>query len=183
MSKQKLPYLCDAFLYSEGKGIQKIIAREYILEKLRYPDKNSEFDKKSKILKYFFRGSKVNKIVQNFSLWYLKEKGYNALMLNLIEDSNNSLAKGIIGYAAFQIHSNKSLHIFSVEVLKKYRKNGLSRYMVEKVLEEARKKKIKKIRIGGGTNKSANHVHKNFAKRAKELRILPHKGNWLEIVY
>ncbi len=183
MNKQQVPYLCDTFFYSESRDIQKIMAKEYISKKLGYPDKNSDFDKRFGVLKYFFRGSKVNKAINSLGLWYLKKQGYDALMLNLIEDSTNNLAKGIIGYAAFQIHKDKSLYIFSVYVFPKYRRKGLSRYMVEKVLKEARKKKIKRMRIGGGNDESANHVHQNFAKRSDELRILPHKGNWIEILY
>lgn len=186
MNKQTLPYLCDTFLYSESKGIQKIMAKEYLSKKLGYPDKNSDFDNKFGKLKYLFRGhktNKTNKIITGFGLWYLKKQGYDALMLDLIEDPHNDLAKGIIGHAAFQIHKDNSLHIFSVEVLPQYRQKNFSKYMVERVLEEARKREMKRTRIGKGTHESANHVYQNFAKRAEELKILPHKGNWIEILY
>ncbi len=165
---------CDTFLYSKSAGEERKTAKRYISKKLGYPDKNSNFDKKLGKLKYLFRIFGFNGIIASIGLRYLQRRGYDWLMLGS--------AKKIIGHTAFQIHKNNSLHIFSMEVFPKYQGKGLSLYMAEKTLEEARKKKIQRMRIGKGGHEATNRIHQNFAKRADELRILCRDGNWVDIL-
>lgn len=167
--------LCSTFAYSESIGNQRSNATRYIAQRLGYPDKGSIFDQEMGKLKYLFRIPIANEAIASSGLRYLVRQGYDALMLDL--------EGKVIGHAAFQVHKDDSLHIFSVEIISRYQGHGLARYMVEETLKEARKRKMKRMRIGAGRNKAVNRMHQNFAKRADELKILASDGNWIEILY
>jgi len=175
MDKGTLCDLCSTFVYSGSVGDQRRSAKGYIAERLVHPDEGSIFDKKLGKLKHLLRIPVVNGVVTSAGLWYLQRQGYDALMLDL--------EGKVIGHTAFQIHNDASLHIFSVEVLPRYQGYGLAKYMVDETLKEARKRKMKKMRIGGGKSEATNRIHQNLAKRTDELGILAHEGNWIDILY
>ena len=175
MDKKSLCDLCNTFIYSGSVDNQRRDAKRYIAERLGYPDEGSIFDQELGKLKYLLRIPVLNRAITSAGLWYLKRQGYDALMLALEEK--------VIGYTAFQIHKDASLHIFSVEVLTKHQGHGLANYMVEETLKEARKRGMKRMRIGGGKNEATNRIHQNLAKKADELRILAREGNWMDILY
>ncbi len=172
---KRLCELCSTFVYSESIGSQRSNAARYIAQRLGYPDKGSIFDQEVGKLKYLFRIPMANEAIASAGLWYMVRQGYDALMLDL--------EGKVTGHVAFQVHKDDSLHIFSVEILPRYQGRGLAEYMVEETLKEARKRKMKRMRIGAGTSKAVNRMHQNFAKRADELKILASEGNWIEILY
>lgn len=175
MDKRSLCDLCSTFIYSESVDNQRRSAKKYIAERLGHPDEGSIFDQELGKLKYFLRIPVVTGAITSAGLWYLQRQGYDTLILDL--------EGKVIGHTAFQIHKDASLHIFSVEVLPRYQGYGLAKYMVEETLKEARKREMKRMRIGGGKNEATNRIHQNLAKRADELRILAHEGNWIDILY
>ena len=86
----------------------------------------------------------------------------------------------IIGYTAFEVHKDNSLHVFSIEVEEQYRKNRLAISMIEEIIRQAVKKGIKRIRIGAGRNKYTNKLYQFIASQQRP-DIVAGQGNWLEI--
>lgn len=173
MDREKLYNLCSTFIYSDAGDLHRE-AKKYMTEKLRRPDKGSDFEKSLGVAKYLLKAPVVGKLVAPAGLWYLQRGRRDALMLEL--------EKEIIGHTAFQVHKDNSLHVFSVETNPDYRLKGLAGYMVEKVLDEARNRKIDSMRIGGGNSEATNRIHRNFSKRAEELGILAREKNWIDIL-
>jgi len=175
MDRQRLCDLCSTFLYSESVEHQRKRTQTYISRRLGHPDDGSNFGRVLGKSKYLFRIPGINRVITPVGLWYLQRNGYDMLMLDLVEQ--------IIGYTAFQIHKDDSLHMFSAEVLPEYQGKGLARHMVEKILNEARKKEIQRMRIGRGNHEAANRIYNNFAERSDELRIVAHESNWIDILH
>ncbi len=162
------------YLYSEADEHQKIKARRYLFRKIGYPDEGSEFDRKFGIKKYFFRIPGSDPLITAPAELYFRLTRRDALLLEIDGE--------VVGYRAFQIHPNNSLHLFACELNESYRGNGLSVFMTEIVLQIAKKRGIKKVRIGGGNNERSNRIHASFYGKEDELGIRILKGNWIEIV-
>jgi len=167
---KELSDLCRNYLYSNSQRTQRHITTEYLVQKLGYPDEGSNFENQLGFSKYAFRVPFINKLLAKGGLRYLRGRGYDALMLDL--------KGGIIGHTAFQVHDDNSLHIFSVEIEGAYQGSSLGMYMAEAVVTEARKKGIKRIRIGAGNHESTNKIHKKLGQKEG---IVAHEGNWLDI--
>jgi len=175
MVVEGLSDLCYRFFYSTAKSEEQREARGYLSGKLGYPDEGSHFEKELGMARHLFRIPLFNAVVTFAGVSYLQRKGYDALMVRLEEE--------IIGHTAFQVHDDRSLHIFSVELQPKYRGRGLATSMVERVLSEARDRQIQRMRIGGGKHEATNSIHRHFSEREKEFGIVAREGNWVDILY
>ncbi|MBI2112405.1 GNAT family N-acetyltransferase [Candidatus Woesearchaeota archaeon] len=175
MASEDLSGLCNLFFYSTTTPDLRQEARIYLSRKLGHPDKGSNFELELGPMKYFFRVPVVSSVAAYFGTAYLRRQGYDALLLQL--------AQRIIGHTAFQVHNDNSLHVFSIEVDEGYRGHGLATLMAGEVLEEARSRRINRVRVGGGRNEATNRIHDDLSERAEELRIHPEGGNWINIIY
>ena len=166
--------LSNVYLYSEIQKSKRRKIQGYLIKKLGWPEKGSNFERKLGLLKHLFRIPIINQLLAGIGIRYLQNQGYDVLLLDL----NGQ----IIGHTGFQADKNNFLHIFSIEVKREYQRKGLAKYMQEQIFIKARNKGIRKIRIGGGGDKIANKIQQSFAPKQKELRIIVQKQNWIEIL-
>ena len=174
MDSKEFYCFCNTYLYSESSGNTRKKAARYVSDLLGYPETGSNFERELGNLRYLFRTGSFGQSITSLGLWYLEQRHYDALILELAEK--------IIGHTAFQMHADRTLHIFSVEVQPEYRGNGLGQSMTEETIIRARKKGIKRVRIGAGRNQATNSIHQSFTSRADELRISVREGNWIDIL-
>lgn len=167
---RELSELCNTYLYSNCQNNERKKSADYLVKKLGYPDKESDFEKNFGKLKYIFRLSIFSKLFIRPILDYLMNKGYDTLMLEYQGQ--------LIGCTAFQIHEDNTLHVFSLERDKAYQGNYLGHYMAKTVVNAAQKKGIKKMRLGGGNNEHTNRIHKDLGEIEG---IVSREGNWLDI--
>jgi hypothetical protein len=170
--------LCNTFLYSESSGNDKNAALIYLTNQIAHPDKGSEFDKKAGLTKYIFRIPAINTLVSGKLIEMLHGKGYDALLL----DYNGVAPRQIIGHTAFQIHTDNTLHVFSVLLNKNYRGEGLAQYMNERIIDVAYRKHIDRVRLGAGGHKCMEKIVDNIAKKSI-FNVESQGDNWLKLVY
>ncbi len=165
---------CKTEVYTKLQGSDRRKAVNYLVKRLGHPDEGSDFDKNMSWKKMLFRMPKINRTLGHLGMWYLTvQKGYDALIL--------SKEGKIIGYTAFQMHPDKSLHVFSIEVDEDHRENGLGTLMQTEIIRKARQRKLKKVRIGAGGDEATNRICRTLSKRGEELGISYSDPGWFEI--
>lgn len=163
----------ETFLYSNADKKRKNKSKRYIIEKIAHPHEHSDFEKSIGLFSFVLRIPVIKDMASNLAISYLRYKNYDSLFLSLDEE--------IIGHTAFQIHSD-GLHAFSSEVKEEHRGKGLARYMAEQLINEARQKNIKRIRIGAGKHEAGRRIYTNLSKREDELKVTSLGNYWLEIL-
>lgn len=163
----------ETFLYSDADFKRKKIAKNYIIARIAYPGKGSDFKRSIGLFGFVLRIPVIKDMASNLAISYLRYKNYDSLFLSLDEE--------IIGHTAFQIHSD-GLHAFSSEVKEEYRGRGLARYMAEQLINEARQKNINRVRIGAGKHEAGRRIYANLSKRENELKVKSLGNYWLEII-
>lgn len=164
-----------ASLYSELTGFEKEYASKYLLKKAAHPDKGSEFAKQLGIRRFLFRIPVISAALADLGMKYFLKRGYDALILKQYGE--------IIGYTAFQIHDDKSLHIFAIEVDELHQGKHYSTDMQDVIIQKARQKEIKMFRISGGGNEATNGICQYVTARAEEKGVTPVGDGWFKIQY
>ncbi|MCK5107268.1 MAG: hypothetical protein KAQ83_00920 [Nanoarchaeota archaeon] len=100
--------MIESHLLTEKSGKELARANNYLRRWIAYPDKGSDFDKKQGCLKYTLRIPLIGQVIVPLAIKWLEKKGYDGLFL---EENQN-----IIGHNAFQVHSDNSLHVFSIYI-------------------------------------------------------------------
>ena len=172
---QDLGEVCNHLFYSQSGVAEKKRAKDYIINRLGYPDQGSNFERELGLLKYVFRIPLLKNVIATVGIWYLRNCGYDAVSLE-----NHDTVMGCTG---FQIHPDESIHVFAIEVPREYQGMGFGVDMEERVLEYAKQRHLKSMRIGGGNHDASNRIHQIFCERQEELGIVARDKNWIDILY
>lgn len=160
--------------YEAERALQKP-AEAYLMRFLGHPDRDSEFYRSIGVARYLFRMPFLRRGAMTIGKKYLKRRGYDALMARQDDE--------IIGFLAFQIHDDNTLHTFSTYVDERHRGRGLAREMHEELIEISRAKGIEKMRFGAGGHELGGRIHQNFSEREDELGIEAQEEFWIKILY
>jgi len=170
LAEMSLSELCCTYLYSELNGLHRKTATRYLVNKIRNRDRGSNFEKQLGCMSILFKSDSLASI----SMKLMQLRGYDAILLDLKAQ--------VIGHTGFQIHTDSTLHAFSIEVDNSYRKKGYAVYIAENLIKYAREKKIDRIRTGSENNKIAYGIHQKLATIEKELMIKTEANNWIKIL-
>ncbi|MBS3145127.1 GNAT family N-acetyltransferase [Candidatus Woesearchaeota archaeon] len=161
----------QTYLLSEAEKEERNQACEYVAQFIGHPDEGSEFGKKLRFLKYAFRIPRVGKQLVTLAMPMFEKRGYDALMLRC--------TRGVIGLTAFQVHNEHDLHVFSVKVNPAYQNNGLAFRMQTELIEKARTRGMRRIRLSAGGHEVLRRIYEKIDEEKQKVKKVD--GYWLEL--
>ncbi|MFT4310319.1 MAG: GNAT family N-acetyltransferase [Candidatus Woesearchaeota archaeon] len=164
----------DMYMFSECSSDKRESVLAYLLDEIKTPDKGSIFEHQTRHLRYILSFPIVASLVLKPSITCLRLRGYDALLCSKFDT--------IFAYSAFQVHKDKSLHIFSMFVDSNYRGNGYGHKMAQNIIQFSRENDIKRVRIGGGNNSVTNRIHEKLKEKEDELSIEVRDKNWVYLL-
>ena len=158
-----------------GRKEKKRIA-QYLTRFIGHPDPRSEFGRKVAVAKYFFRLPVAGAHFVRLAFPFFNRRGHDVLVAQESE--------GYAGFVAYQSHPDNTLRVYSVQVEKPYRNQGVSVRMAREVVLEARNLHRERVRFGKGGHESMEHVIEHLmGEHAAELMIVKEPDNWLRLTY
>lgn len=163
------------FIYSRSRGRNRREARAYFAERMTRPDEGSAFEKQMgcimPVLKVPGVATGLTRLIEPIMM----RRGYDALVLRDDEC--------IVGHTAYQVHADNTLHVFACELHLGVRGRGFGFAMNADVIDEARKRGIARVRIGGGNHPATNRIHEKMRDEESFERIEVLSDNWVRIIY